>query len=117
MVVQRTIDINSEEYKLGERLRHWRKLRGLSQTGLSKIVGIERAAISRYENGSNGEMGFTTLKKFCEALQVSSDDLLGIRNSTTDRNFTALNGQMEEMIKQMQNMKKIVDEIQGKKMD
>lgn len=81
-------DIGSVECRLGHKIKLWREKRGLSQTELSAIIGIDRAAISRYETGSNGEMGIKTLLKFSEALDVSTDELLGVGrpSQSTDPN-------------------------------
>ena len=70
------VDIHSEEYILGQNTRKYRLKKGWSQKELSDGVDIDRADISKYENGTKGEMGFKTLKKFAAALDVSVDDLL-----------------------------------------
>lgn len=70
------IDIHSEEYILGQNIRKYRMQKGWSQMDLSKAVDIDRADISKYENGTKGEMGFRTLKRFASALGVSTDQLL-----------------------------------------
>ena len=49
---------------------------------MSDAVDIDRADISKYENGTKGEMGFKTLKKFASALEVSTDDLLAEKEKT-----------------------------------
>lgn len=69
-------DIHSEEYILGQNIRKYRNQKGWSQKDLSDAVNIDRADISKYENGSKGEMGFKTLKKFAKALEVSMDALM-----------------------------------------
>ena len=70
------VDIHSEEYILGQNIRKYRLEKGWSQKQLSDAVDIDRADISKYENGTKGEMGFKTLKKFAAALEVSTDALL-----------------------------------------
>ena len=52
------VDIHSEEYKLGQNIRKYRQAKGWSQMDLSNAVDIDRTDISKYENGSKGEMGF-----------------------------------------------------------
>ena len=70
-------DINSEEYKLGQRIREFRLLRGLTQDQLAEKVGMERANISNYENGTKGQMKYGTLLKFSKALNAPVGILLG----------------------------------------
>lgn len=70
-------DVNCEEYILGQNIRRYRQKKGMSQMQLSDLMDIDRAAISNYENGSKGEMGFKMLRRFSVALEVSVDVLLG----------------------------------------
>ena len=59
-----------------ERLRAARKTKELSQDDLGKMVGVNRAAIARWELGTR-EPNFKRLIELCDALEVSSDYLLG----------------------------------------
>ncbi|NCC00773.1 MAG: XRE family transcriptional regulator [Clostridia bacterium] len=78
------VNIHSEEYILGQNIRNYRLEKGWSQKQLSDAVDIDRADISKYENGTKGEMGFKTLKKFASALDVSTDDLLAEKEKTVE---------------------------------
>lgn len=77
MAVAKSIDIHSEESMLGQNIRRIRTLRGLSQGQLGDLVDMDRAAISNYENGAKGEMGFRMLRRFAHALRVSPAVLTG----------------------------------------
>lgn len=50
------VDIHSEEYILGQNIRKYRLRLGWSQADLSNAVDIDRADISKYENGAKGIM-------------------------------------------------------------
>lgn len=78
------VDIHSEEYILGQNIRKYRLKKGWSQKQLSDAVDIDRADISKYENGAKGEMGFKTLKKFATALEVGTDNLLAEKEKTAE---------------------------------
>ena len=78
------VDIHSEEYILGQNIRKYRLKKGWSQKQLSDAVDIDRADISKYENGTKGEMGFETLKKFATALEVGTDNLLAEKEKTAE---------------------------------
>ena len=82
------VDIQSEEYKLGQNIRKYRLAKGWSQMDLSNAVDIDRADISKYENGSKGEMGFKKLKKMAKALDVTVDQLLGGGDELPEINST-----------------------------
>ena len=51
-----------------ERLKHYRTLRGLSQTQLAKMTGIKQATISQIETGGNATSKH--IFKLAEALSV-----------------------------------------------
>lgn len=59
------VDIHSEEYILGQNIRNYRLEKGWSQKQLSDAVDIDRADISKYENGTKGEMGVQNPKEVC----------------------------------------------------
>ena len=58
---------------IGTRLRHARKLRGLSQYDLAKAAGVKQASVSNLETGSSRSFKGTTLVSFAHILDVSSD--------------------------------------------
>ena len=70
------VDIQSEEYILGQNIRKYRIAKKWTQMDLSIATDIDRADISKYQNGTKGEMGFKTLKKFAKALDVTTNQLL-----------------------------------------
>ena len=70
------IDVDSEEYILGQNIKKYRMLKRWTQSKLSEVTDIDRAEISKYESGQNGEMGFKMLKRFAKALDVSTEQLL-----------------------------------------
>ena len=59
-----------------ERLKTTRIERSLSRSQLASLLGVTEAAISRWESGSR-EPSFTRLVELCDALDVTSDYLLG----------------------------------------
>lgn len=61
---------------LGDRLRHYRKMKGLTQTELGEIVGVSQRLMTYYET-QGGQPSADLLARFAEALDVSTDVLLG----------------------------------------
>ncbi|MDL4842794.1 helix-turn-helix domain-containing protein [Aquibacillus rhizosphaerae] len=59
-----------------DRLRHLRKLRGLSQESLGKIVNTTKATISNYENEYSSPSN-SMLVDLAKALNTTTDYLLG----------------------------------------
>lgn len=58
-----------------ENLKHYRKLRGISQTDLAKMLNSGRSTVAMYETGER-EPNYETLKKIARVLGVSQFDLL-----------------------------------------
>jgi transcriptional regulator with XRE-family HTH domain len=58
---------------IGVRLRHARKLRGLSQEGLAKASGVKQASISQLETGESQSFKGTTLVSIAQTLKVNPE--------------------------------------------
>ena len=63
-------------------LKSLRKVRGLTQDELAKMLKISRSAIGMYENGSR-EPDYETLELIADYFNVDIDYLLGRTNKTT----------------------------------
>ena len=62
-------------YKIGQRIRKYRKAHGLSQEQLAERVGISVTHMSHIETG-NTKLSLPVLVLLAEVLQVQTDDLL-----------------------------------------
>jgi len=61
----------------GERVKHFRELKGLTQEQLAAEIGVAKTTITGYERG-NREPDVAKIKKLAKALCVSGNELLGI---------------------------------------
>lgn len=101
------VDVHSEEYILGQNIRKYRIQKGWSQKQLSDAVNIDRAEISRIENGERGAMSCTMLRRFAKALGVLMDELMGEDEENDDvvvqhqRKFEQLDTNNQNIIDQM----------------
>jgi len=59
-----------------KRLQEARNMRDLSQDGLAKLTKLQPSAISHFETGTR-KPSFDNLKRLADALEVTSDYLLG----------------------------------------
>lgn len=59
-----------------DRLRDARELRGLNQAELAKRAGLQPSAVSHFETGTR-KPSFDNLKRLADALEVTTDYLLG----------------------------------------
>lgn len=60
---------------IGDRIKHYREVKGISQEELSAILDISVRHISAIETGTRG-ISLNLLVEIANALDVSSDDLL-----------------------------------------
>ena len=63
------------ELEFGERLKQYRKQKGLTQQELADLLGVSNKSVSRWESGSYPDIA--TLGPLARALGVTVDDLLG----------------------------------------
>ena len=74
--------INLGSETIGQRIAYHRKRLGITQKELGEKIGIARLLVSNYETGSvrlHDEM----VARFALVLNVSTDELLGLKNSRT----------------------------------
>ena len=62
---------------LGEKIKELRSLSNLSQAELGRRVGVQRAAIQKYEKGTVDNIPIKTLEKIARVLDVSPAYLTG----------------------------------------
>lgn len=61
---------------MGEYIKQLRLEKDLSQDALGKLVGVNRAAVNKWENGSVENIKRSTIKKLSEVFCVSPCDLM-----------------------------------------
>jgi transcriptional regulator with XRE-family HTH domain len=61
---------------LGQRIKHLRKNKGLTQFDLEKRTGIKREYLSKIENDELNNPTFSTLLKICEGIGIPITELL-----------------------------------------
>lgn len=60
----------------GEKIKQLRKERGLTQEELGNLIGVQKAAINKYETGVVVNLKQATIAALADALQVSPVELL-----------------------------------------
>ena len=63
--------------EVGKRIRALRTARGLTQEELWKLLGVKKAAVQKYENGSVENLKRATVLKLSEIFDVSPSYLMG----------------------------------------
>lgn len=62
--------------EVGKLIKDARIAKGLTQEELGKIVGVQKSAIAKYENGRVVNIKRSTLQKLAEALNLKGSDLI-----------------------------------------
>ena len=65
---------------VGERIKYLRQLADMSQEELGKRVGVQRAAINKYEKGSVTNIPIATIEKIALIFNVSPTYIVGWDN-------------------------------------
>lgn len=72
-----TDDADMFHSSLGQRIKHAREFRGLTQAALAAKIGVEPQTVSQWESDRR-RPDAANLRRICCALDVSSDYLLGL---------------------------------------
>ena len=72
-------------FDTGDKIRELRKERGLNQDQLAELASLNRVTIAKYESG-RVEPGAQALSRIADALEVSTDVLLGRAEELPERN-------------------------------
>lgn len=66
----------------GERIKQARLAKGLTQQELGDLIGVQKSAIAKYENGKVVNIKRDTLNKLSRALDVGLYKLVGIEETS-----------------------------------
>ncbi len=69
---------------IGERIRTARTLRGWSQKELARRASLHHVMLNRLEKGHKAGVQAETIRRLAEALRVTSDYLLGLKDELED---------------------------------
>lgn len=100
-------------YKIGQRIRKFRKAYHLSQEQLAEKAGISTTHMSHIETG-NTKLGLPVFVDIAKALCVQTDELL---HDTPKKDKTAIKGELEEILDScsMQDIQIIEDVVKAVK--
>lgn len=87
--------------EIGKLIKEARISKGLTQEGLGKLVGVQKSAIAKYENGRVVNIKRSTLQKLAGALDLRGADLVIESNPVEAANLSAkvlLDGELMDVI-------------------
>lgn len=68
----------------GTKIKYLRNISGMSQEELGRRVGLQRAAINKYEKGSVTNIPIATIEKIAKVFDVSPTFIVGWDDSSTN---------------------------------
>lgn len=89
--------------EVGQRIAYYRKLRGLTQTDIGKLVGVPQGLWTGYERGRRN-IPISLLPSIAQILEVSVADLLG--ENTEVRKRPGPVSKLEQQIAQIRQLPK-----------
>lgn len=101
-------NINST-VNIGEKIKSARLSKGMTQEELGKILGVQKSAVAKYENGRVVNIKFLTLKKIFEVLEIKPSELIFFE-PLKDSNFEDLTTRMytdEEFLSVVRGLSKL----------
>ena len=66
----------STPFDVAQRLKHWRKKKGLTQEALARKANISYNTIIKLETGGIKDPRVSTIAKLAQALEITIDELL-----------------------------------------
>ncbi|MDK4703871.1 helix-turn-helix transcriptional regulator [Rhizobium sp. CNPSo 4062] len=69
--------IENIDIEVGARIKEFRKIRGVTQTGLADALGVTFQQVQKYEKGTN-RVSVGSLVAICRVLHIDPMDLLGV---------------------------------------
>lgn len=74
---------------IGQKIKEARLAKGLTQEELGAIIGLQKSAIAKYENGRVVNIKRSTLQKLAKALDLRGSDLIIESNAKEAAEFSA----------------------------
>ena len=88
---------------LARRLKELRKLKGLTQAELARLLGVSTSAVGMYEQARR-EPDHETLARICSTFHVSSDFLLGSGGTAQKNDLNSIVEALREAILQQDGL-------------
>ena len=82
--------------EIGARIKEEREKAGLTQERFSELIGLGPKSVSAFERGAVG-ISFTTLKKICQVLSISSDQILFGKVPHNENDLSELTSRLERL--------------------
>ena len=101
---------------MGEKIRYLRESLDMSQEDLGLLLGVQKSAVAKYENGKVENIKRSTIKKMAEVFNVSACYLMGFdedeeKVETLSRQVTLLQAVQDQWGKEAVKALSILNEL------
>lgn len=101
---------------MGEKIRYLRESLDMSQEELGLLLGVQKSAVAKYENGKVENIKRSTIKKMAEVFNVSACYLMGFdedeeKVETLSRQVTLLQAVQDQWGKEAVKALSILNEL------
>jgi transcriptional regulator with XRE-family HTH domain len=99
--------------EIGAKIKTARIAKGLTQEELGKLVGVQKSAIAKYENGRVVNIKRSTLQGLANALGLKGSDLIsdiGDADTKKEKSTAAYDGLSKDKIELIEQIKSLPEE-------
>ena len=96
---------------MGKRIKELRLKKGVTQEELGKVIGVQKAAILKYESGLVENMKRSSIKKLAEYFNVKPSYLMGLDNNIINVYSSVHAGILSEMIENIVDTEEISEKM------
>lgn len=100
-----------ENNVMGKRIKELRLKKGVTQEELGKVIGVQKAAILKYESGLVENMKRSSIKKLAEYFNVKPSYLMGLDNNIINVYSSVHAGILSEMIENIVDTEEISEKM------
>lgn len=95
---------------MGSRIKQLREERRMTQEELGKILGVQKSAVAKYENGKVSNMKRSSIKKLADFFGVSSAYILGYSEQQILKQTIKVDALSTEEISLVEAIRSMTDE-------
>lgn len=99
------------ENLMGNRIKELRKKKGITMEELGNIIGVQRAAIMKYEKGYVENIKRSSIEKMANYFNVSPSYLMGLSNTIINVYSSVHAGILNEMIENIVDTEEISEKM------
>lgn len=74
--IEKKREMDAIDVYVGEQIRHYRRIRGMTQKSLAILIGVKSQQVQKYESGQN-RVASSKMVLICQALEIDVGEMFG----------------------------------------